>query len=176
MSAPHNRYQLKLVGTGSLSTAGSKIVRITQSATLASMTAQICHLFDVPVRSKLLIYEVEPTDTVDVGSCDEPMLVSVTLEDILIGVQQYYAHGCDDSFLATNQPCVLLDAKDATSSSLTDSADKSNAEVKSRVRQPKAWVRVLDAAWPKHTPRYVLNDIYFTICHLALHRRRQCTY
>lgn len=158
MAAVNNRYQLKITGTGSLKSAGSRIVRIPPSATTSSISNQVCHLFDVPTSSKLLVYEQEqPSDDIDNS---EPLLISVTLEDIMAGVQQYYANGCDQSFLVTTKPSVLLDAKAEQHCSLTDSAAKSNSEVKSGAqRVVKPWVRMLDAEWPKHTPRCV-QELY----------------
>jgi hypothetical protein len=148
------RYQLKLIGHGNLQRAGTHVIRITANATASSVEEQVKELFELPRDARIRVFEAGIDDVEESGQ--HPTLVSVSLQELVGGVLDFFKNEMEPSFLATSKPEVLVDTvrvpvvRSATATS-------SKGTTKEGGYLPKTWTPLLDKIWPFCIPRCVLS-------------------
>ena len=111
-------------------------------------------------------------DTVSLSSSEDPpvpLLVAVSMQDLVQGVLDYFANDMDPCLLATSKPIVLVDAAvpavtsatvtgmDLTGGSAsigTTTTKATNVTKALGPYKPKPFAKLLDTVWPFTIPRY----------------------
>jgi hypothetical protein len=147
------RYQLKVIGYGKLQHAGTHVLRITPNATTTSVEEQVKELFDLPHDARVKVFE---SGIDDVDECSQQAtIVSISMQELVQGVLDYFSNDMEQSFLATSKPEILVDVvAQPTAKPATATSSKTTSKG-SREYTPKTWTPTLDEMWPFCIPRYV---------------------